>query len=113
MYSSSKEVNDLARGFNELTPWDKVEFLRKIRTENVELFYDDCSEEPTDPEYFTMDDVFNKYTLDEILLEVAPYEALDCLNKEDIIDYLLGCDHDVLESTRERIDDILNGKIRE
>lgn len=109
MYSSSKEVNDLARGFNELTPWDKVEFLRKIKTENMGLFDDDDGDEPTDPEYFTMDDVFDRYTLDEILFEVAPYEALDCLDTEDIIDYLLGCDQGVLERMRERIDDILNG----
>lgn len=107
MYSSSKEVNDLTRGFNELTPWDKVEFLRKIRAENMELFYDDYSDEPTDPEYFTMDDVFDRYTLDEILFEVSPDEALDCLDTEDIISYLLGCGQDTLEQMREQIDDIL------
>lgn len=109
MYSSSKEVNDLTHGFNELTPWDKVEFLRKIRAENTGLFDDDYSDEPTDPEYFTIDDVFNEYTLDEILSEVAPDDALDCLDTEDIVDYLLGCDQGVLERMRERIDDILNG----
>ena len=107
MYSSSKEVNDLTREFNELTPWDKVEFLRKIRTENMELFYDDHDDEPTDPDYFTMDDVFDRYTLDEILFEVSPDEALDCLDTEDIVDYLLGCDTEELERIRERIDDTL------
>lgn len=108
MYSSSKEVNDLAREFNELTPWDKVEFLRKIRTENMELFYDDDhDDEPTDPDYFTMDDVFDRYTLDEILFEVSSDEALDCLDTEDIVDYLLGCDTEELERIRERIDDTL------
>ncbi len=106
MYSKSKEVNDLANRFNELTPWDKVEFLEKIRTENMGLF-DDDSDEPTDPEYFTMDDVFNRYTLDEILFEVSPDEALDCLDTEDIVDYLLGCDTEELERIRERIDDTL------
>lgn len=86
MYTRSKEVEKLMDEFNELTPWDKVEFIKKIATEQPELFEsqdlkDTClAVEVEVPAEFTIDDVFNEFDEGELLAYMWD---------EEIVEYVL------------------------